>query len=172
MISTELQLIFDHLEWADACAFSSVRATRAAEEDALIRSLLIHIHEVQWTYLQLWRGEPVLIPERQSFTDLSSVYRWAREYHARRQGFTSDLSEAALERHIEFPWAEQLSRKFGKVHPTTVRQSMLQIGLHSAYHRGQVATRLRALGGEPPLLDFVAWLWLGQPSAEWPDVSV
>ena len=35
------------------------------------------------------------------------------------------------------------------------------------YHRGQNATRLRELGGEPPLTDFVAWLWKGRPDGKW-----
>ena len=171
MISVELQQIFQHLEWADATIFAAVLATPAAEKDTRIRNLLVHSCETQWAYLQLWRREPVIIPERESLPDLSSAYRWARDYHAQRQRFVADLDEAHLERLVDFPWAEQLSAHFGKVHPTTVRQSMLQIGLHSAYHRGQVATRLRELGGEPPLVDFVAWVWRGQPAASWPEIQ-
>jgi uncharacterized damage-inducible protein DinB len=41
--------------------------------------------------------------------------------------------------------------------------------MHSAYHRGQVASQLRELGGEPPLTDFVAWIWLDRPPADWGD---
>ena len=28
---------------------------------------------------------------------------------------------------------------------------------------------LRELGGEPPLTDFVAWIWLDRPPADWGD---
>jgi uncharacterized damage-inducible protein DinB len=169
MISTELQQILEHLEWADATLSSAALALPPAQHDAPIRNLLIHLHEVQWAYLQLWRAQPIHIPERESFPDLQSVARWARDYHAQRHDFTDQLDDAGLERHIDFPWAEQLAARFGKVHPTTVRQSILQIGLHSAYHRGQAASRIRELGGEPPLLDFVAWVWAGQPAAQWPE---
>lgn len=170
-ISVELQETFDHLEWADAEILGAVLAFPAASQDKRIRSLLVHIHEVQWAYLHLWRGDPVVIPELESFTDLMSVSRWARDYHTRRRHFISALLSADLDGHIAFPWAERLSVRFRKVHPTTLRQSMLQIGLHSAYHRGQVATRLRELGAEPPLVDFVAWVWRGQPAAAWPEIS-
>ena len=44
---------------------------------------------------------------------------------------------------------------------------MLQIPLHSLYHRGQVNARLREVGGEPPTVDYIAWMWLGRPAAEW-----
>jgi uncharacterized damage-inducible protein DinB len=39
--------------------------------------------------------------------------------------------------------------------------------MHSHYHRGQNATRLRELGGVPPGTDFIEWLREGQPSARW-----
>jgi uncharacterized damage-inducible protein DinB len=39
--------------------------------------------------------------------------------------------------------------------------------MHSSYHRGQVAQRLRELGEEPPLSDFIAWIWMDRPGADW-----
>jgi uncharacterized damage-inducible protein DinB len=39
--------------------------------------------------------------------------------------------------------------------------------MHSGYHRGQVARRLREHGAEPPLGDFIAWVWMGRPEADW-----
>jgi uncharacterized damage-inducible protein DinB len=135
-ISLEVQDTFDHLEWADAETLSAAFALAAASQDERVRNLLIHVHEVQWAYLHLWRADPVEIPERESFADLVSVSRWARDYHMLRRRFFSGLSRADLDAHVAFPWAERLSARFGTVYPTTLRQSMLQIGLHSAYHRG------------------------------------
>jgi uncharacterized damage-inducible protein DinB len=34
---------------------------------------------------------------------------------------------------------------------------VLQAVLHSQHHRGQVSTRLRALGGAPPTVDYIIW---------------
>jgi uncharacterized damage-inducible protein DinB len=39
--------------------------------------------------------------------------------------------------------------------------------MHSHYHRGQNATRLRELGGEPPPTDLIVWYWKGRPAPEW-----
>jgi uncharacterized damage-inducible protein DinB len=44
---------------------------------------------------------------------------------------------------------------------------MFQVTSHSTHHRGQVNARLRALGGEPPLVDYIAWVWFGKPAADW-----
>ena len=43
----------------------------------------------------------------------------------------------------------------------------MQAAMHSHYHRGQNATRLRELGGVPPMTDFIVWLHKGQPAANW-----
>jgi uncharacterized damage-inducible protein DinB len=42
---------------------------------------------------------------------------------------------------------------------------------HSTYHRGQVNSILRQLGAEPPLTDFIAYLWLGRPDPDWGDLG-
>jgi uncharacterized damage-inducible protein DinB len=39
--------------------------------------------------------------------------------------------------------------------------------MHSAHHRGQALRRLRELGVEPPLCDFIVWIWTGRPDADW-----
>jgi uncharacterized damage-inducible protein DinB len=44
---------------------------------------------------------------------------------------------------------------------------MLQVASHSTYHRGQINTRFRELGGEPAIVDLIAWVWLGKPKASW-----
>jgi len=45
---------------------------------------------------------------------------------------------------------------------------MYQVIIHSTHHRGQVNSRIRELKGEPPLVDFIVWIWLGKPAAAWP----
>jgi uncharacterized damage-inducible protein DinB len=39
--------------------------------------------------------------------------------------------------------------------------------MHSQHHRGQNATRLRELGGEPPMTDLIVWYWKGRPGPRW-----
>ncbi|MFH1176439.1 MAG: DinB family protein [Acidobacteriota bacterium] len=44
---------------------------------------------------------------------------------------------------------------------------MLKVVMHSRHHRGQNMARLRALGGEPPTCDYIAWTWLDRPAPRW-----
>jgi uncharacterized damage-inducible protein DinB len=49
----------------------------------------------------------------------------------------------------------------------TIAEALTQCAMHSHYHRGQNATRLRELGVEPPLTDLIVWYWRGRPAAAW-----
>jgi len=44
-------------------------------------------------------------------------------------------------------------------------EALTQMAMHSQWHRGQNATRLRELGAQPPTVDLIAWYWKGRPSA-------
>jgi uncharacterized damage-inducible protein DinB len=67
------------------------------------------------------------------------------------------------------PWASHVEKRIGRPPGlTTIVDTALQVVMHTTYHRGQVNARLRAIGGEPPLVDYIAWIWVGRPAPEWP----
>lgn len=169
MIPTELDQLVHHMEWADAVVWQAALATPGARADERVRELLHHVHAVQWAYLQLLRSEDVEVPDVADFDSLDAVRPWGRRGHVELATFVEELEPAELDRKIVFPWAERLAERLHEVHPTDVRQSLLQVTSHSTYHRGQINTRLRQVGGEPPLVDFVAWVWMGCPEAPWGD---
>ena len=49
----------------------------------------------------------------------------------------------------------------------TLGVTALHVAAHTTHHRGQVMTRLRELGGAPPLVDYVIRVWSGSPAAGW-----
>lgn len=169
MPSPDLRELLLHLFWADALVWRRVLDLPEAGDDRRLTGLLHHVHSVQLAYVQLLRDEAVDLPEESSFGSLEALMRWGLECHRRLEAVMGAIEEPDLEKEVTFPWAEQLAGRYGRVHPTTVRQALLQLGSHSTYHRGQINTRIRELGGEPPLTDFVAWVWQGCPDPVWPD---
>lgn len=169
MIPIELDQLVRHMEWADATLWRAALALPATRDDARIRALLHHVHACQWAYLQLMRADEVDLPELEDFEDVASMRSWGRQYHVELGRFVTRLDPAELDRAVELPWAEELADRLGPIHPPDVRQSLLQVTSHSTYHRGQINTRIREVGGEPPLLDFVAWIWMARPDASWAD---
>ena len=167
MLSDVCWELMRHMEWADALVWSSVSADPRAHSDRRIRDCLYHMHVVQWAYLQIWQDETVDVPDAASFEDATALRAWAREYHREVAELLAGLNAQALDREVRFPWAEQLVERYGGPAHATFAETILQITSHTTYHRGQVNMRLRELGAEPPLTDFIAWIWMRKPEAEW-----
>ncbi len=167
MVPDLFRKLMRHMEWADALVWNSVLAVPRAHSDNRIRDCLYHLHVVQWAYLHIWREVSPEVPDMSSFEGLPAIHAWGREYHRQVADQLDLLNEDALGRLIRFPWAEQLVKRFGSPAPVTFAETILQITAHTTYHRGQVNMRLRELEAEPPLTDFIAWVWMGKPRAGW-----
>jgi uncharacterized damage-inducible protein DinB len=167
MVRDLLNEVMRHMEWADAIVWKSVLSLPRARSDERLRDCLYHMHAVQWAYLQIWRDASPDLPEASSFEDLTAIHAWGREYYRRLAEQGDWLEVAAVQRPVHFPWAEQLAERFGGPAPATLAEAILQITSHTTYHRGQVNMRLRELEADPPLTDFIAWVWMSKPEADW-----
>lgn len=161
--------LFSHMAWADAVVLRAAKACAAAEHDQVIREKLHHLHMVQRAFLHLWTRTPFNLAELAEFRDLASIETWAREYHAELHSFVEALGDRALDELVPIPWAERISKDLciDSPAPVDLGTTMLQVAMHSGYHRGQVNMRLRELGAVPPLVDYIAWHWMGKPRPEW-----
>lgn len=170
--SKGLQDLLRHAEWADATLWESVLEADSSPLDSKARFWLHHIHLVQHAFARIWRGEPMEFPEMSEFPEAPDLGRWGREAHGKLQEFLSDVSDTDLDRVLEIPWTEELTARFDRpIHDVTLGQSAMQVAMHSTHHRGQVAARLRDLDIEPPMMDFIAWVWFGRPEASWPELG-
>lgn len=162
----DLRVLMEHMEWADAALWQAALAAPGAAGDERLRTLLHHIAEVQWVYLGLMRGAGPTTRALTEFTTLEDVRDWSMAYH--REAGRLLAAQPDPGRPLEVPWSEQLAARFGRVVTASLGDGLVQVTAHSTYHRGQANTRIRELGGEPPLVDFIIWVWAGRPAAEWP----
>ncbi|MGI8733693.1 MAG: DinB family protein [Pyrinomonadaceae bacterium] len=166
-----LELLADlsrHTEWADATVWRAVLSSPAATTDQRIRDWLHHIHMVQHAFINVWRGQEHSA-NAGSELGLVELANWGREYHQLAAEHLAALNEDDLDQPMNMPWAKFLTKHLGRDPSGTTRgETIMQVASHSTYHRGQVNARLRELGEEPPLTDFIAWIWFGKPAAEWP----
>lgn len=164
-----LRLLLDHMEWADAVTWDAVRATAGAAEDPRLRKLLHHVHEAQRAFLAVWRAEPLALRGLESFDSLADIERWGREGHRGAAAFMATNPDPG--REVTIPWRVYFEKRFGAAFPASLADTVLQVTAHSSYHRGQINARIRELGGEPPLVDYIVWVWAGRPAAVWTDPS-
>lgn len=166
MRPSEHEQLIEHMHWADAVVWRAVLATPAARENEEMRRRLHHLHLVQHLYVQIWRGEPMQLTEPTDFRGLDAIRAWAEPVYPRARAFVRSLDAARMQDEVTFPWEEQVRASLGVFHAATVAQTIVQVASHSTYHRGQLCADLRRLGGEPPLTDFIAWVWQGQPQGD------
>jgi uncharacterized damage-inducible protein DinB len=164
-----LQALLSHMEWADALVWKSVFESPAARDDSAIRGRLYHMHMVHWSFLHVWLGERLPeIPEQKTFTDITALWGWGHDAHRETMRYMERIDETRLQSLVKIPWLDDFAKYFGKpAAPTSLIQTMLHIASHSSHHRGQVNTRLHEVGSQPPYVDFIVWVCLGKPAAEW-----
>ena len=164
-----LRQLIRHMEWADAEVWRAVQAHEPAGRDSRLRELLTHLHVVQRLFLVVWQKQPFDPSKgRPEFATAADLRAWARTYYPEANDFLDALDRQVLTEGVSMPWIESFESQLGRTFSTpTLGETMFQVTSHSTYHRGQVNARLREIGGEPPLVDYVAWIWFGRPEPDW-----
>jgi uncharacterized damage-inducible protein DinB len=161
-MTTYLHELYEHQEWADAEHWRAFEAYPAALADRAIRERLHHIHLVQSAFLWVVRDATAqfIITKVEDYANIAELKAFARKSQSEMTAMLGGMDEARLAETIEVPWFQPPLK-------ISVRHALMQAAMHSHYHRGQNATRLRELGGVPPGTDFIEWLRQGQPTARW-----
>jgi uncharacterized damage-inducible protein DinB len=159
-----LRDFYGHQVWADAEHWRAIEAHPPACEDATLRTRLHHIHMVQRVFL--WavgdRAIGFAVTKPEDFGSLADLKNYARESHLEFERFLHRVTDSRLDERIGMPWFRDPPLSI------TVSEALTQCAMHSHYHRGQNATRLRELGGDPPPTDLIVWYWKGRPAPVWP----
>jgi uncharacterized damage-inducible protein DinB len=164
-----LRQLIRHMEWADAEVWRAVLAHEPAGRDGRLRDLLTHLHRTQRLFLLVWQKQSLDSTwGKTDFATLSDLRTWAQTYYPDANRFLDALDEPALKSDVTMPWVKSFEAQLGRTFSTpTLGETIFQVSSHSTYHRGQINARLRELGGEPPLVDYIAWIWFGRPVPNW-----
>ena len=142
--------------------------TEGASSDRLLRNKLFHVHQTQRAYLNMWTDQHQQMAKPEDFDTLVSVFEWAHPYYAEVRGLLDAADSSTLDRLVPELFRRRMEQHLGpSVANMTLRETVLDLAIHTTHHRGQLNTRLRELGGEPPLVDYIAWVWCGRPVAGW-----
>jgi len=160
-VGSYLEELYAHQEWADAEHWRAFEEHPMALDDKAIRERLHHIHLVQHGFLWITGPQTAAFEFRkvEDFPNMSELKKYGREGLESMNQRVKSLDSSRTEEVIEVPWFQPPAR-------IAMRQALMQAAMHSHYHRGQNATRLRELGGVPPPTDFIVWLHKGQPAAQ------
>lgn len=146
---TTLRRLRDHFEWAEEQALQSLRRAAAPPADA-VRA---YAHTIAAAELWLARieGREATLPVWPEL-DLDGCELTSLEIHQRLNRFLDNVTVPELDRVVAYRTTT------GQAFESTVRDILLQVFTHGAYHRGQIAQRLRQTGAEPVATDYIAWV--------------
>jgi len=119
---------------------------------ASVHSTLVHILGAEEIWLSRWCGEtPAALISPDAFGSFGEVRQRWDELEAALRGFLAGLTDEGVLRVIRYRDTR------GNDHATPLWQMMQHVVNHSTYHRGQVMTMLRQLGGTPEATDLIAF---------------
>jgi len=160
-MSQMLLELYAHQAWADAEHWKALEAHPVALEDDAIRKRLHHIYEAQRAFLFIACKIKLDRSEFGKSYDMRALQDLTQRNHEKAAEFLKNATDEQLKEIVTIPWFKDPPISI------TIEQALTQAAMHSHYHRGQNATRLRELGGNPPLTDFIFWLWKGKPEVLW-----
>jgi len=137
---------FAYDAWANREVLAALNT--GAQPAARPLQLLAHILSAERLWLERITHRPQSLPVWPDFTpercqsEIAELARLWRE-------FLGGLSPAGLSGNISYKNSK------GDPWTSTVEDVLTHVLLHSAYHRGQIASQVRAGGGQPAYTDFI-----------------
>lgn len=155
--------LLGHQAWADAEHWRAMHAHPPAHDDRTLRTRLHHLHLVQraFTWAVGDRRKSFDFSKAEDFSSFPDLMAFARDAHAALDRLRIGLTDTQLVEKVAIPWFKDPPLTL------TVGEALTQCALHSQWHRGQNATRLREIGGSPPPVDLIVWYWKGRPAPAW-----
>ncbi len=137
---------FTYDDWANREVLATLRANDGNSDRP--RQVLAHILSAERLWLERIRQRPQSLPVWPHFT------------YDECENQISDLANSWREFFAELTAAkfgDQVSYKNSKGEPfaSTIQDILTHVLLHSAYHRGQIASQMRAAGNTPAYTDFI-----------------
>ncbi|MEO5590271.1 MAG: DinB family protein [Gemmatimonadaceae bacterium] len=141
--------LIEHLAWADERVLASLRQADTVLPAAL--GLHAHILGAEHVWYCRIRGSPPKVavwPE----LSLDECAQLATTNAADWRGLVAGLSDGDLESLITY------RNSSGVEFTTSLEDILIHVGMHGAYHRGQVAAMLRSAGETPSPTDYIQWV--------------
>jgi uncharacterized damage-inducible protein DinB len=148
-IRVPFERLLAHDRWANGRALESVAALAAPPPKAL--ELTGHVLGAEFAWIRrMTEGKDPEDWQSWETADVPMLRRaWKETLPAAWEAFLGDAEKSDPDR--EFSYVNYLGQEWD----AKVQVALLQLMLHSSYHRGQIASLVRAAGGEPAVQDYM-----------------
>jgi uncharacterized damage-inducible protein DinB len=148
----DLRTLLDYHYWARDRMFAALEPLNAEQGGRdlggsfqSLHDTVAHVYAADLVWYSRWQGDsPSALLTGAAFADLAAIqHAWSALEPKMRQ-FLEDLGEEGITRVIEFRMLT------GAPAASPFWQMLQHVVNHASYHRGQVTTKLRQLGAQPP----------------------
>ena len=155
-----LQTLLDYHYWARDRLFAAVDTLT---DEQLRRPLgnsfpsifdtMAHLCGADWIWRSRWEGEsPMALPTPETYDDLATIRAAWLDEERRIRAIVSRLGPEGILRPVEYTGWD------GRRQAQPFWQMLQHVVNHGSYHRGQVTTMLRQIGGQPAKsMDLIAF---------------
>lgn len=131
--------------WANG---ETLRSLRQGTPPARSLRWMGHIIAAEFLWLARMQARPATLPVWPNLS-LEECETRLSELSSRLVEALPAIEAGALSRSVSY------TNSKGEAWTSTVEEILIHVVLHSAYHRGQIASDLRAAGQEPPYTDYI-----------------
>jgi len=136
---------FAYDEWANREVLNAIRAAGADERSL---QLLAHIFAAEQVWLERLKQQPQSVPVW-PHPDLEQCEALAADMGRKWLAFLDLVTAGDVSQSISYKNSK------GESWTSTIVDVLTHVVMHSAYHRGQIATHMRANGQTPAYTDFI-----------------
>jgi uncharacterized damage-inducible protein DinB len=159
MIHDDLASLYAYNRWADGRMVETLRrlsAEQFAKEPApgwtSVRATVVHLADAPLIWSRRLAGEDVTTRRTEAdLPNLDDAVKLLQEGHDTFDRFVADFTLERLASALSY-------RNFKREAVSLPIWAVLRhVANHATYHRGQVASKLRLLGFDPPMTDLLLW---------------
>lgn len=145
-----LRHLFNYDYWANQESLRSITTAGAAMERAL--NLASHIIGAQRVWLARLEAPEEVPPAPWPQLSLEETNSAIIEMHQKWNSFLGNLAPERLDEDLVHRNSKGVEFR------VPVRAVLMQLVMHSAYHRGQIAAAVRDGGGDPAATDYIVYV--------------
>lgn len=141
-----LRRLFDYDRWANREVLAKLQASDGQPQRSL--KLMAHIVAAEKLWLERLQQQPQTLPVWPNLT-LDECTKEAEELPGLWQSYLSQLDDSDRNRAVAY------TNSKGEHYQNRVEDILTHVVMHSAYHRGQIASDMRTAGMVPAYTDFI-----------------
>ena len=155
MTIDDIRSLYAYNAWANQRIFESIGQLTSPQiaqplggSFSSIRDTVAHIVFAEWLWLRRWKGESPRAQPDWVKGDITSLREKLTAIERELAEFIESLSDDQL------PQTRTITDMSGKTYGRRLGDMLVHVANHATYHRGQVATMTRQVGGTPVSTDF------------------